>query len=294
MPAPKRGLGRDFSSLFEDNMLAKEKNTVETIRISDIEPTRGQPRKVFDEAALASLAASISAVGLLQPIVVTEIVDYPGTYRILAGERRWRASRIAGLTELPCIVFSGDELTAAQVSLVENIQRQDLSAVEEAIAFRELMEKFGLTQEEVADKTGRSRPAVTNTLRLLELPESILDLVSDGSLSAGHARALIPLKNEEAIRALAERILAEDLSVRATEKAVKSMLNPKAVRVPAVEDEQTKVYIADLERRALERCGHRIKICDGGEGKRKLTIDYSGTADLEELLLKLCGEDFLF
>jgi len=292
MPTPKRGLGRDFSSLFEDNMIAKEKNAVETIRISDIEPTRSQPRKNFDESALASLAASIASVGLLQPIVVTEIIDYPGTYRILAGERRWRASRIAGLTELPCIVYSGDELTAAQISLVENIQRQDLSAVEEALAFKELMEKFALTQEEVAEKTGRSRPAVANTMRLLELPSAVLDLISSGSLSAGHARALLPLKNEALISAMAERVIAEDLSVRDTEKAVKNALKGKPVKPDVPQDEQKRIYNQELERRALERCGHRIKINDGGEGKRKITIDYSGTADLEELLIKLCGEDF--
>ncbi|MBO7361609.1 MAG: ParB/RepB/Spo0J family partition protein [Clostridia bacterium] len=292
MPAPKRGLGRNFNSLFEDNVITEKKEGVRSLRLSDIEPTRGQPRKKFDDEALASLAASIAAVGLLQPIVVTENRDFPGTYRILAGERRWRASRIAGLTEIPCVVFSGDDLAAAQVSLVENIQREDLTAIEEALAFRALMEKFGLTQEEVSEKTGRSRPAVANTMRLLELPAAIQAMVSDGRISAGHARALLPLKDEEKMKVLAERIAAGDLSVRQTEREVRSMT--RAPKTPAREpDEQTRIYIGELERKALERTGHRIRISDGGEGKRRLYVDWSDTEDLEELLKKLCGEDFL-
>ena len=292
MPAPKRGLGRNFNSLFEDNIIEEEKKNIRTLRLSDIEPTRGQPRKKFDESALAALAASIASVGLLQPIVVTENTDFPGTYRILAGERRWRASRIAGLTEIPCVVFSGDELAAAQVSLVENIQREDLSPIEEALAFRALMERFGLTQEEVSEKTGRSRPAVANTMRLLELPEDIRSAVSEGLLSAGHARALLPLKDADLMKSLAVRITSEDLSVRQTEKEVKALLKGEK-RTRRVPDEQTAVYIEQLEREAFRRIGHRIKINDGGEGKRRLTVEYQDTEDLEELLKKLCGEDFL-
>jgi ParB family chromosome partitioning protein len=292
MPAPKRGLGRNFNSLFEDNIIEEEKKNIRTLRLSDIEPTRGQPRKNFDETALAALAASIASVGLLQPIVVTENTDFPGTYRILAGERRWRASRIAGLTEIPCVVFSGDELAAAQVSLVENIQREDLSPIEEALAFRALMERFGLTQEEVSEKTGRSRPAVANTMRLLELPEDIRSAVSEGLLSAGHARALLPLKDADLMKSLAVRITSEDLSVRQTEKEVKALLKGEK-RTRKVPDEQTAVYIEQLEREAFRRIGHRIKINDGGEGKRRLTVEYQDTEDLEELLKKLCGEDFL-
>ncbi|MBO4321910.1 MAG: ParB/RepB/Spo0J family partition protein [Clostridia bacterium] len=292
MPAPKRGLGRNFNSLFEDNIIEEEKKNIRTLRLSDIEPTRGQPRKNFDETALAALAASIASVGLLQPIVVTENTDFPGTYRILAGERRWRASRIAGLTEIPCVVFSGDELAAAQVSLVENIQREDLSPIEEALAFRALMERFGLTQEEVSEKTGRSRPAVANTMRLLELPEDIRSAVSEGLLSAGHARALLPLKDADLMKSLAVRITSEDLSVRQTEKEVKALLKGEK-RTRKVPDEQKAVYIEQLEREAFRRIGHRIKINDGGEGKRRLTVEYQDTEDLEELLKKLCGEDFL-
>ena len=288
----RSGLGRGIESLFEDNTITRDGNLSTMIRLSDIEPSRDQPRKEFDEDSLNSLAASIASLGLLQPVIVTENTDYPGTYRIIAGERRWRAARIAGLTEIPCIVFTGDELTAAEVSLVENIQRRDLSAVEEAMAFRDLIERFGLTQEQVAEKTGRSRPAVANALRLLDLPREILRKVDEGAISAGHARALLALKNSEDMIPLAEKIALSDLSVRDTERCVKALNRPKQLRIQ-IKDEQTRVYLADLERRALSLSGHRIKIEDGGEGKRRITVDYSDNSDLEELLVRLCGGEIL-
>lgn len=290
----KAGLGRDFTSLFEDNMIDSDKGAVEVIRLSDIEPDRAQPRKNFDEDELASLAASISTFGLLQPIVVSENMDVPGTYRIIAGERRWRASRMAGLSEIPAVVFSGDELAAAQVSLVENIQRSDLSPVEEAMGYRALIEKFGMTQEQVADKVGKSRPSVTNALRLLDLPDDVLSLLSEGKISTGHARALLGLKDPANIPVLAADIVEKDLSVREVERAVKIMNTPKKPekekKVPEV-DEQTAIYLAELERKSMELLGHKVKILDNGEGKRKIEIAYDGSDDLEELLLKLCGPD---
>ncbi|MBP5270491.1 MAG: ParB/RepB/Spo0J family partition protein [Clostridia bacterium] len=288
----RSGLGRGIESLFEDNAVVRDKNLSEMIRISDIEPTRGQPRREFDEESLASLAASITAYGLLQPIIVTENLQFPGTYRIIAGERRWRACRIAGLSEIPCIVFSGDDLTAAEVALVENIQRKDLSPVEEAGAFRDLMDKFGLTQEQVAEKTGRSRPAVANALRLLDLPDEVLRKVSSGTLSAGHARTLLGLRSREDMISLSEEIEKEGYSVRETEKRVRSRNRPApAPKKP--KDEQTAVYLAELERRCMSSAGRRVRIDDGGEGKRRLVIDYSDSADLEELLVKLFGRDVL-
>ncbi|MCQ2354842.1 MAG: ParB/RepB/Spo0J family partition protein [Clostridia bacterium] len=289
----KGGLGRDFNSLFEDNMIETEKGAVELIRLSDIEPDRAQPRKKFDEAELASLAGSIATFGLLQPIVVSENADLPGTYRIIAGERRWRACRMAGLTEIPAVVFTGDELAAAQVSLVENIQRSDLSPVEEAMGYRALIEKFGMTQEQVADKVGKSRPAVANSLRLLDLPEEVLGLLADGKISTGHARALLGLKDTADIPVLAGRIIEKDFSVRETERAVKTMNQPprEVKKVEPVRDEQTAVYFAELERKSMELLGHRVRILDGGEGNRHLEIDYNGSEDLEELLLKLCGPE---
>lgn len=292
--ANRKALGRSFSSMLEDNLIETPKGAVQNLPLSDIEPNRGQPRHDFDEAALAALAASISQFGVLQPIIVTELADGSGTYRIVAGERRWRAARAAGLGEIPAIIFSGDELAAAQVSLVENIQRRDLSAVEEALAFRDLIERFGLTQDEVADKVGKSRPAVTNSLRLLELPDAVLEMISDGRLSMGHARAILGLndKSDEARTALAEKVAAADLSVRETERLVKSLNAPKKEKKPQPErDEQTAAYYAELERKTMKILGRRVRISDGGEGQRRLELDYETSEDLEELLTKLCGSE---
>lgn len=292
--ANRKALGRSFSSMLEDNLIETPKGAVQNLPLSDIEPNRGQPRHDFDEAALAALAASISQFGVLQPIIVTELADGSGTYRIVAGERRWRAARAAGLGEIPAIIFSGDELAAAQVSLVENIQRRDLSAVEEALAFRDLIERFGLTQDEVADKVGKSRPAVTNSLRLLELPDAVLEMISDGRISMGHARAILGLndKSDEARTALAEKVAAADLSVRETERLVKSLNAPKKEKKPQPErDEQTAAYYAELERKTMKILGRRVRISDGGEGKRRLELDYETSEDLEELLTKLCGSE---
>lgn len=292
--ANRKALGRSFSSMLEDNLIETPKGAVQNLPLSDIEPNRGQPRHDFDETALAALAASISQFGVLQPIIVTELADGSGTYRIVAGERRWRAARAAGLGEIPAIIFSGDELAAAQVSLVENIQRRDLSAVEEALAFRDLIERFGLTQDEVADKVGKSRPAVTNSLRLLELPDAVLEMISDGRLSMGHARAILGLndKSDEARTALAEKVAAADLSVRETERLVKSLNAPKKEKKPQPErDEQTAAYYAELERKTMKILGRRVRISDGGEGKRRLELDYETSEDLEELLTKLCGSE---
>lgn len=292
--ANRKALGRSFSSMLEDNLIETPKGAVQNLPLSDIEPNRGQPRHDFDEAALAALAASISQFGVLQPIIVTALADGSGTYRIVAGERRWRAARAAGLGEIPAIIFSGDELAAAQVSLVENIQRRDLSAVEEALAFRDLIERFGLTQDEVADKVGKSRPAVTNSLRLLELPDAVLEMISDGRLSMGHARAILGLndKSDEARTALAEKVAAADLSVRETERLVKSLNAPKKEKKPQPErDEQTAAYYAELERKTMKILGRRVRISDGGEGKRRLELDYETSEDLEELLTKLCGSE---
>jgi ParB family chromosome partitioning protein len=289
----KGGLGRDFNSLFEDNFIDTKKNAAEILRISDIEPNPDQPRKYFDEAELMALSASIAELGLLQPIVVTESKVLPGTYVIIAGERRWRASRMAGLDEIPCVIFDGDELAAAQVALVENIQRSDLNPIEEAMGYRALIERFGMTQDSVAQKIGKSRPAITNALRLLELPEEVLPYVADCKLSAGHARTLLGLNDKSAIPALADRIIAEAITVRELEAEVKRLNNPAAVKVKVKKpiDEQTAVYMEQLERRAVELSGRRVKIKDMGVGKRRIEIDFDDTDDLSELLLTLCGPE---
>ena len=288
----KAGLGRDFNSLFEDNFIDTKKNPSEIIRISDIEPNPDQPRKNFDEAELASLAASIAEHGLLQPIVVAESSVLTGTYRIIAGERRWRASRMAGLDEIPCVIFDGDELAEAQVALVENIQRSNLNPIEEAMGYKALIERFGMTQENLAVKMGKSRSAIANSMRLLDLPEEILPLVAEGRLTAGHARTLLGLVSRENIMVLANRTIEEGLSVRTLEVEVKRYNKPAPTPKPVKPvDEQTAVYMEQLERRAVELSGRRIKIKDMGVGKRRIEIDFDDTDDLSELLLTLCGPD---
>ena len=286
------GLGRDFNSLFEDNFIDTKKNPAQMIRISDIEPNPDQPRKNFDEAELMSLSASIAEHGLLQPILVAESGIMAGTYRIIAGERRWRASMMAGLDEIPCVIFDGDELAAAQVALVENIQRSDLNPIEEAMGYRMLIERYGMTQENLALKMGKSRPALTNAMRLLDLPEEVLPLVAEGKLSAGHARTLLGLNDSTLISILAQRAIDEGLSVRALEAEVKKCNLPtKPVKPRPVVDEQKAVYMEQLERRAVELSGRRIKIKDAGAGKRRIEIDFDDSDDLSELLLTICGPD---
>ncbi len=286
------GLGRDFNSLFEDNFIDTKKNPAQMIRVSDIEPNPDQPRKTFDEAELSSLSASIAEYGLLQPILVAESGILAGTYRIIAGERRWRASMMAGIDEIPCVIFDGDELAAAQVALVENIQRSDLNPIEEAMGYRTLIDRYGMTQESLALKMGKSRPALANAMRLLELPEEVLPLVAEGKLSAGHARTLLGLNDSALIPELAGRVIAEGLSVRALEAEVKKYNQPiKPVKPKPPVDEQTAVYMEQLERRAVELSGRRIKIKDAGAGKRRIEIDFDDSDDLSELLLTICGPD---
>ena len=221
MAKSQKGLGiKPFYQILEDNSLDAKASAAEMIRISDIAP-REQPRKTFEREALETLAESIANYGVLQPILVRESATVEGMYEIIAGERRWRAARMAGLSEIPAVVFSGDDLKAAQVALIENIQREDLNPVEEAMGYDSLIERFGLTQDEVAKQVGKSRSAVANMLRLLALPDEVLELLKDGELSMGHARTLLGLNNEEDMLPLAQRTIENGLSVREVEAAVK-------------------------------------------------------------------------
>ena len=216
MATRKGGLGKGLEALFVEN--ETDEITPSTLKIGEIEPNRGQPRHDFDETALAELADSIREHGVLQPLLVRPMPN--GKYQIVAGERRWRASRMAGLTELPVIIRDLDEAAAMEVALIENLQRSDLNPMEEAMGYQELMQQHGYTQEQVAKRVGKSRPAVANALRLLALPEETARLVRDGKLSSGHARALLGLPEAGMIPALAERICQEGLSVRETERLV--------------------------------------------------------------------------
>ncbi len=292
MAKPRSGLGRDFYSLLDDNILTSDKATAATmLRISEVEPRRDQPRKTFPHESLEALAESIGQFGVLQPIVVRENKAFPGTYEILAGERRWRAAKMAGLSEIPGVVLTGDDLKAAQVAIIENVQREDLNPIEEAFAYDALIEKFGLTQDQVAKQVGKSRSAVTNLLRLLDLPEEVLELVRSGAISAGHARALLGLKNPAQMISLAQKIQEKDLSVRDVERTIR-LLNYEPTE-KTVDDElsQRKVYMKDLEHRAVRRLGRRVRILKSPK-KKVIELAYSDDADLEALLTTICGEDF--
>lgn len=291
--ATQRGLGRNFYDLLDDNMVSREKsNAATSIRVSEVEPRSDQPRKTFSHESLESLAESISQFGVLQPIVVRESKLLRGTYEILAGERRWRAAKMAGLSEIPAVILDGDDLKAAQVAIIENVQREDLNPIEEALAYDALIDKFDLTQEQVSKQVGKSRSAIANLLRLLDLPEEVLALVRAGSLSAGHARALLGLKDPDQILPLAQRIVEKDLSVRDVERTIR-LLNyePAAAEEEDTSLSQRKVYMKDLEHRAVERLGRKVRILKTAK-KKVVELSYSDDDDLEALLSAICGNDF--
>ncbi len=295
----KKGLGRGLGALMSENLTElPEQETVQDgslrrIHISDIEPNRKQPRKRFDEAALMELADSISTHGLLEPIVVRKKEN--GYYEIIAGERRWRASRIAGLSEIPAVIRDLDDREAALLSLIENLQREDLNAVEEAMGYRDLIERFDLTQEDAAKRVGKSRASVANLLRILKHPKSVLDLVENGKLSYGHARTLLPLAEqyeENDLLSAAKRVIDEDLSVRQTEALVKKMLSdgiaPKKIETDPVREE----YFRRLERKISEAAGRKASIKRDKDGSGKLALSFGSSEDLEELIKTLCGRSF--
>ncbi len=285
--AKSTGLGRGLDAIFLDN--DSQQNTGSTLlRLSEIEPRSDQPRKVFDQQALAQLADSIAANGLIQPIVVRE--SKTGAYQIIAGERRWRAAKMAGLTEVPVIIMELDDRRAAELALIENIQRENLNPIEEANAIRALIEEYHLTQEEVSRQVGRSRSAIANSLRLLDLPAPVLTQISDGSLSAGHARALLALRDPAAIPETANLVIQNGLSVRATEELVKKINRPAPKR-PAATVQDAVDYAADLERRITSELGRRVRINSGKGGKPgKLEIEFADNEDLDTLIKLLCGD----
>ena len=217
-----------------------------------------------------------------------------GMYEIIAGERRWRASKQAGLSEIPCIIMDADELRASQLALIENIQRENLNAYEEAKAYKSLMDDFGLTQEEVSEKIGKNRSTIANRMRLLDLPDEVVELLVRGELSAGHCRALLGLRDRSSLISLSERIIKRNLSVRETEKIVRGLNSnaDKKAKDETVEKELTVNYFEDLERRATGLIGRKVKISTG-KNRQILQIEYTDDTDLEELLVKLCGKDII-
>lgn len=292
MAKSRSGLGRDFYSLLDDNILPSDRsNAATSLRIADIEPRSDQPRKTFSHESLEQLADSIGQFGVLQPIIVRESQLLQGTYEIIAGERRWRAAKMAGLNEIPAVILDGDDLKAAQVAVIENVQREDLNAVEEALAYDALIERFGLTQDQVAKQVGKSRSAVTNMLRLLDLPEEVLEMLKNGDISAGHARALLGLNNEDQMLSLAQKIAEKDLSVRDVERTVRLMNYEPEVVEEDTELTQRKAYMRDLEHRAVTVLGRKVRILKTPK-KKVVELAYSDDDDLEALLKVICGTDF--
>ena len=286
MGKPKlTGLGRGLDAILVDSDYSPSGDSITSVRINDVEPNREQPRKQFPTEELEALSDSIVKYGVISPITVRRVGE---RYVIIAGERRWRAARMAGLSEIPVIIISADDKKAAEIALVENIQRSDLNPVEEAQAYAALIDQYGLTQEEVAEQIGKSRSSVTNSLRLLDLPDAVLSMLAAGKLSSGHAKVLLGIKDGEKLKAAAEKVAEGELSVRETEKLVKQLLaGPKPEKeLPPID------YTKALETEIKKKIGRTVKIKQNGV-KSSITIGFSDNNDLETVLRLLCGDEFV-
>ena len=284
----RRGLGKGLDSLISAEAakpaVKEETGQAETtVKITKVEPNREQPRKNFDEDTLQELADSIKQFGLLQPILVQDRKDY---YEIIAGERRWRAAKLAGLKEVPVIIRNYTEQEIMEISLIENIQREDLNPIEEAVAYKRLIEEFHLKQDEVAERVSKSRTTITNSMRLLKLCEYVRQMIIDDKLTTGHARALIPIEDEEQQKQIAERIFDEKLSVREVEKIVKGILNPAKDKPQKDEIPQNIQYIyEDIEKKLEEKLSRKVEIsAKGKNGSGKIVIEFYSNDDLDRLI----------
>ena len=281
----KKGLGTGLAALFGDDDLLGEDSELMTLPIAKVEPRSDQPREYFDEAALQELAESIAQYGLIQPIVARKLDT--GYYQIIAGERRWRASRMAGLTEVPVRVIQADDRRTAELALVENLQRENLNPIEEAKGYKTLIEVYGLTQEEAAKSVGRSRPAITNSMRLLSLSDEVLRLVEEGKLSAGHARALLPIGDAKKQLAAANEVIAKSLSVRKAETMAAKLTKPEVEKKS--ESGGIKVdYAAEVETELGAILGRRVHLIDSKK-TGKIEIEFYGSDDRENLIELLRG-----
>lgn len=295
MAKKNSGLGRGLDAIFLDNSSIGEnenrENEISILKMSLVDPKSDQPRKYFDKDALEDLAESIRENGLLQPILVREYGE--GRYQIIAGERRYRACKMAGLSEIPSIILDRDDKNVAQIALIENIQREDLNPIEEAMAYRSLSEDYNMTQEELSFKVGKSRSAIANSMRLLDLPDEILTMVAARELSAGHARTLLGVRDREDMILLAQIAAEQELSVRRLEEEVKRINKPKReVKVQDENDMPIVNYFRELELRIQRQLGRKAQILDKGK-KKTLTLYYEDNEDLDELLTLLCGAEFL-
>ncbi len=280
--AKKSGLGKGLDALFVDNSSGQGNGAV-TLRISEIEPNKNQPRKDFDETALAQLADSIAEHGVIQPLLVRPLAN--GGYQLVAGERRWRASKMAGLSEVPVVIQEMTDSEMMELALIENLQREDLNPIEEALGYRELMDKHNLTQDQVAQKVGKSRPAVANALRLLNLPDKVIGMVRGGELSPGHARALLALEDEKEMEELAKKAAKGLVTVRDIEKQSKkegSKVEKTPPRSPAFKDS----YYEEMELALKQELGRRVKITVNGS-KGTLEIEFYSKEELADIAQRL-------
>ena len=282
----KRGLGTGLGALFGEDNLAEDLNSVSSLPIEKVEPRDDQPRSVFDQESLAELAESISQYGLIQPITVRKLPS--GYYQIIAGERRWRASRLAGLKDVPVRIIEADDRRAMELALVENLQREDLNPIEEAKGYKTLIEEYGMTQEEASQSIGKSRPAIANALRLLNLTPPVMAMLEDGDISAGHARALLAVKDEADQLRVATKVVEESLSVRQTENLTAKLAElAEKKEKPALPRNPLEVdYLADTEKQLTSSLGRRIQIRDSGK-KGKIELEYYGSDDRETLIAAL-------
>ncbi len=279
--AIKRGLGRGLDALYDNTEAAEaeQKDLIE-LRISMIEPNHDQPRKDFDEDALITLSNSIAEHGIIQPIIVSPSEN--GFYKIIAGERRWRAAKMAGLREIPAIVRTYEKQKAAEVAMLENLQREDLNPIEEAEGYKNLMENFGLTQESLSRSLGKSRSAIANSVRILSLPQNIIDMVRNGLISEGHARTLLSIEDDAEKQRLAEEIINGKLSVRDTEKIAGEKKTAKKI----AEKKEISPEIKEMEKRLSDNFGSKVKIITGRK-KGKIEIEYYGNDDFTRIMEKL-------
>ena len=283
--AKRSGLGRGLDALFTDNAVENLGSSPVTLPLNDVEPNREQPRKTFDQKALNELAESIKKNGVLQPLLVRPMQD--GSYQLVAGERRWRASRIAGLREVPVIIREMSDEQAMEIALIENLQREDLNPIEEAEGLQLLIDRYGLTQEEAAERVGMSRPAVANSIRLLGLPEPVRELTRSGKLSAGHARTLLSIEGEDKVIAAAENIQKNKLSVRDAEKMVKA---GKSSGTKTPRRRKTRDTFYDEAELALsDALGRKVKVVSGRRGGT-VEIEFFNKEDLEKLAKSLASD----
>lgn len=280
----KKGLGKGLGALISEDFSIENESIpsgVAEIKITQIEPDPNQPRKDFDQEKLDLLADSIKVHGVIQPLIVTE--QSSGFYRIIAGERRWRAAKQAGLTTVPVVVKTYSEEQSAEIALVENLQREDLNGIEEARGYKTLMEQFSLTQKQVAEKVGKSRPAVANALRLLNLPESVQDMVIYGEISSGHARAISGISDSELQTDLAQKIIAEDLSVRQIEKLIAQLENPQPQREKETIDVNLKSQLKSIQKDLQSYLGTKVKVVTG-KNKSKIEIECYDMSEMERII----------